>query len=78
MPRERRSTTTGEIIAEPAKWTPEEILVWLDYQKKLDKEEDKRLDLEYYTNSRFLENSHTDIWNRVVDKVARESKRYIL
>ena len=61
MPRERRSTTTGEIIAEPAKWTSEEILVWLDYQKKLDEEEDERLDLEYRTNGRFLENSRTDI-----------------
>ena len=61
IPREQRSTTIGEIIAKPAKWTPEEILVWLDYQKKLDEEEDKRLDSEYCTNDCFFKNSRTDI-----------------
>ena len=79
MPREQQDIATGRIIAELAKWTPEEILVWLDYQSKLDKEEDERLDTEYRTNgNHFKENNPRDIWNRVADEVARESERYIL
>ena len=79
MPFERRDIATGRVIAESAKWTPEEILVWLDYQHKLDEEEDERLDTEYRANgNRFKENSTRDMWNRVVDEVARESERYIL
>ena len=79
MPRERRDIATGRVIAEPAKWTPKETLVWLDYQNKRDKEEDERLDAEYRANgNRFKENNARDIWNRVGEEVARESERYIL
>jgi hypothetical protein len=78
MPRERRDVATGKIIAEPPNWTPEEILVWLDYQHKLDEEEDKRLDAEYRTNgNRFKENNPRDMWNRIADEATRESEKYI-
>ena len=79
MPCEQQDIATDRVIAELAKWTPEETLVWLDYQNKRDKEEDERLDAEYRANgNRFKENNARDIWNRVGEEVARESERYIL
>jgi hypothetical protein len=79
MPKERRDIITGRIIAEPANWTSEEILVWLDYQDKRDKELDNRLESKFCANgNRYIENSYRDIWSRVADKVARDSEQYIL
>ncbi len=78
MPRERRDLT-GSIIAEKANWTNEEIIVWLDNDKRKEEEEYNRLESEFVRNgNRHTENTRQEIWARVTEEVSRESERYIL
>ena len=78
MPRERRDLT-GSIIAEKANWTNEEIIVWLDNDKRKEEEEYNRLKSEFVRNSnRYTKNTRQEIWARVTEEVSRESERYIL
>ena len=79
MPQERRDTTTGVIIANKANWIPEEIMVWLDYQDKKDKEEYNTLESEFRANgNRYTEDNYRGIQNRVAREVAKDSEQYIL
>jgi hypothetical protein len=50
MPRERHDLT-GNIIAEKANWTNEEIIVWLDNAERKEEEEYNRLESEFVRNS---------------------------
>ena len=78
MPKERRDLI-GTIIAHKANWSNEEITVWLDNEERRQEDEYNRLQVEFDTNNkRGLENGHREIWARVVEEVARDSKRYIL
>jgi len=78
MPRERRDLI-GNIIAEKANWTPEEIIVWLDNEERKEEEEYNRLESEFVRNgNRHTENTCQEIWARVEEEVTRDSERYIL
>jgi hypothetical protein len=78
VPKERRDLT-GSIIANKAKWTNEEIMVWLDNEERKEEEEYNRLQVEFDANSqRGLENGRGEIWAGVVEEVAKDSERYIL
>ena len=50
MPKERRDLQ-GNIIANKANWTPEEITVQLDNKERKEEEEYNRLQVEFDTNS---------------------------
>ncbi len=74
MPREQRDLT-GNIIAEKANWTNEEIIVQLDNMERKEEEEYNRLELEFIRNgNRHSENTRQEIWARVVEEVSRESE----
>jgi hypothetical protein len=76
MPRERRDLK-GNIIADKANWTHEEIIVWLDNKKDLD--EYDRLQSEFTRNgNRHTLNTPRDRWATIEEELARESERYIL
>ena len=78
MPRERRDLI-GNIIADKANWTNEEVIVWIDNEEK--KEEDKfdRLESEFIrNNNRHREDRSRDIWARIKEEHAQDSERYIL
>ena len=78
MPRERRDLI-GNIIAEKANWTPEEIIVWLDNEERKEEEEYNRLESEFVRNgNRHIKNTCQEIWARVEEEVPRDSERYIL
>jgi hypothetical protein len=78
MPKERRDLK-GNIIANQANWTPEEIIAWLDNEERKEEEEYNRLQVEFDTNGqRHIENGSREVWARVTEEVARDSERYIL
>ena len=78
MPKERRDLN-GNIITIKANWTNKEIIVQLDNKDRRQEEEYNRLELEFIRNSnRFAKNRHRDIWARIEEEHARDSKRYIL
>jgi hypothetical protein len=78
MPKERRDLK-GNIIADQANWTPEEIVVWLDNEAKKEEDEYNRLESEFIRNgNRYTENTRQEIWARITEEVSRESERYIL
>ena len=61
MPKERRDLK-GNIIADKANWTPEEIIVWLDNEAKKEEDEYNKLESEFVRNgNRHIENGHTGI-----------------
>jgi hypothetical protein len=78
MPRERRDLS-GAIIADKAKWTDEEIMVWLDNEDKKGQDEYNRLESEFVRNgNQHTENGRREIWARLEEEYARDSERYIL
>ena len=78
MPKERRDRK-GNIIADQANWTPEEIVVWLDNEAKKEEDEYNKLESEFVRNgNRYMENGHTEIWARLEEEHARDAERYIL
>jgi hypothetical protein len=78
MPKERRDLK-GDIIANQANWTPEEIVVWLDNEGKKEEDEYNKLESEFIRNgNRHRENGRTEIWARLEEEHARDAKRYIL
>ena len=46
MPKERRDLK-GNIIANKANWTPEEIIVWLDNKERREEQEYNSLQVEF-------------------------------
>jgi hypothetical protein len=78
MPKERRDLK-GDIIANQANWTPEEIVVWLDNEGKKEEDEYNKLESEFIRNgNRHRENGRTEIWARLEEEHARDAERYIL
>ena len=78
MPKERRDLE-GNIIANQANQTPEEIVVWLDNEAKKEEDEYNKLESEFIRNgNRHTENRRTEIWARLEEEHARDTKRYIL
>jgi hypothetical protein len=78
MPKERRDLK-GNIIANQANWTPEEIIVWLDNEERKEEEEYNKLQAEFDANGqRHTENRPRDMWARLVEEHVRDAKRYIL
>jgi hypothetical protein len=62
MPKERRDLR-GNIIADKANWTPEEIIVWLDNEAKKEEDEYNRLESEFVENgNRHTKNRRGEIW----------------
>ena len=61
IPKER-CDLKGNIIANKANWTPEEITVWLDNKEKKEEEEYNRLQAEFDTNGQvYTENTRQEI-----------------
>ena len=78
MPKERRDLE-GNIIANQANQTPEEIVVWLDNEAKKEEDEYNKLESEFIRNgNRHTENGRMEIWARLEEEHARDTKRYIL
>jgi MULE transposase domain len=78
MPRERRDLK-GNIIANKANWTNEEIIVWLDNEKRKEEEVFNRLQAEFDANGqRHTQGTRREMWARVAEEVARDSEQYIL
>ena len=75
MPRERRDLTSGVVIAEKAKWTNKEIIIWLDHKEKQDEDEYNRLESEFVRNrNRHTKTRIRDIWARIGQEHARDAK----
>ena len=78
MPRERRDLI-GNIIADKANWTNEEVIVWIDNEEKKEEDEFDRLESEFIrNNNRHREDRSRDIWARIEEEHAQDSERYIL
>jgi hypothetical protein len=78
MPKEQRDLK-GNIIANQANWTTEEIIVWLDNEAKKEKDEYNKLESEFVRNdNRHTENGCTEIWARLEEEHTRDAERYIL
>jgi hypothetical protein len=78
MPKERRDLR-GNIIADKANWTSEEIIVWLDNKAKKEEDEYNRLESEFIGNgNRHIENERGEIWARFEEEYTRDAERYIL
>jgi hypothetical protein len=78
MPRERRDLT-GNVTAEKASWSSEEIIVWLDNEERLQEEEDNRVQAEFEANNqRVTTKRPKEIWARIGRSYAREAEEYIL
>ena len=78
MPRERRDLA-GNVIANKANWTHEEIMAWLDHKDKKDQDEYDRLQSEFTRNgNRHTLNTPREIWAAIEEELARESEQYIL
>ena len=78
MPKERRDLI-GNIIADKANWTNEEVIVWIDNEEKKEEDEFDRLESEFIrNNNRHREDRSRDIWARIEEEHTRDSERYIL
>ena len=78
MPKERRDLN-GNIIAIKANWTNEEIIIQLDNKERKEEEEYNKLELEFIRNgNKYIENGRKEIWARIEEEHARDTKRYIL
>jgi hypothetical protein len=78
MPRERRDLK-GNIIANKANWTPEEIIVWLDNEERKEELEYTSLQAKFDANGqRHTEDGCRDIWARIEEEHTRDAERYVL
>lgn len=79
MPRERRDLITGNVVTDRAKWTNEEIIVWLDDEDRREEQCHDMLESDFIQNgNRHIESGSRDVWARLEEEHARDSERYTL
>jgi hypothetical protein len=78
MPRERRDLS-GNIVAERANWTSEEIMVWLDNEVRLEEELNEHVQSDFTLNgNRHALSSASDVWKAVQQEQEQEKEQYIV
>jgi hypothetical protein len=79
MPRERRSLQGGEVIANKANWTNEEVIAWIDNDNKRGDIVYDTLESEFRGNGgRQVLGSSREIWRTIEETTAKEAEKYIM